>query len=290
MKKIIYILSFAVLAALAVILVYRLAVQDKIRQTPSDRYHEIVDESADKTVDEASEADVVTGETGDTLEAEGSLQRQSINTGEYSVEFIEYEEIDGSDIQSQTRYSVDNFYGGTWPVTVLELEDRDTEAIMAECPALADVWTHPENYAGEEVKRIFQENIDIVEKHTSMVQYEKKYFFVRCRIKNELSVPFELCLNETVVVVEDGSSWLDTMEYFDRSQHMEGDDRIHRFFWYTMQPGEELECVLGYGVPVLTESGGYYVGSPDAERTYSGMSFAGDKYMISLDLVDRMGD
>ena len=90
-------------------------------------------------------------------------------------------------------------------------------------------------------------------------------FFVKCKIKNiseTHKVTSDMDLR-TFMVYQDGRADFEEGScYFDKPQHTEGEDRIHQFFWYTFEAGEELDCTIGFIVNDYVDDGTikYYVG------------------------------
>lgn len=94
----------------------------------------------------------------------------------------------------------------------------------------------------------------------------KTYVFVKCKLINTTDRPVNSSIALYGFIENEGSPYLDLREgecYFDKAENVNGEDRQKRFFWYKFEPGEELECVVGYAFRE-TEAGKetetYYLG------------------------------
>lgn len=180
-------------------------------------------------------------------------------------EFLSYEIIEDTDIATQTEYDAAHFYSGELP-DPNELEEyRDTEAIKAECPELRDAWENNDAYTDEEVAEIFYNNIDIINKYTNMIHFKTRYVFIKCRITNTSDKEMAVYMSQICFILsspdkEKSLAHDNDMCYFDASSHTQGDDRVHNFFAYTFQPGETLDCTIGFPVKEEIENQEYYFG------------------------------
>lgn len=147
-----------------------------------------------------------------------------------------------------------------------ELEEyRDTEAIKAEYPELKDVWENDDAYTDEETAEIFYNNIDIINKYTNMIHFKTRYVFIKCRITNTSDKEMDVYMSNISFILsspdkEKSLTHDNDMCYFDASSHTQGDDRVHNFFAYTFQPGETLNCTIGFPVKEEIENQEYYFG------------------------------
>lgn len=96
---------------------------------------------------------------------------------------------------------------------------------------------------------------------------EITYAFFKCKWKNNEDHKINACLDFYGFIEAKDFSYLALCEglcYFDKAEHTSGDDRIHKFFWHTLEAGEELECTIGFAFKVPQES----AFSKKEDRTY----------------------
>lgn len=218
-----------------------------------------------------------------------SLGVKYIKHGGLKYEFLEYEVIEEQDIQNQNKYLPENFYFGELPKGDEVVKSIDYETIKEECPELKDIWENNSKYTVEEVKEIYQEHIDVIEKHTTYIHPETKYVFIKCKITNVLGdtnsadvylYSFKPCTGEQEGYVKMSES----ICYFDMSQNTAPGIRGQKFYNYTFEQDEELICTLGFKICKEVD--------PDVnvlEETYIGVQSATDEYdskkMIKLEEI-----
>lgn len=102
------------------------------------------------------------------------------------------------------------------------------------------------------------------------VSREITYAFFNCKWKNGSDHTINACIDFYGFIEAEDFPYLALSEglcYFDKSKHNSGDDRIHKFFWHTLEAGEELECTIGFAFkepedPAFSEKDNrtYYIG------------------------------
>ncbi len=178
-------------------------------------------------------------------------------------EFLSYDMIEDTEIEKQETYKAEYFYRGEVPDGDYQEEVIDYERAEKECPELRDIWDEDsaDKYTNEEIAEIYHKYIG---GYTSMQHPKTRYLFVKCRITNLRDKSIEETLSlEYGIVSKDGANhtYHDGGIYFDKSNHMEGEDRTHRFFFYEFEPGETLECTLGMEIKQkYGEDEEYYIG------------------------------
>lgn len=285
MKKIIYIVGTLTVILGGCILAFWISQNEKNSISPVERYQE----SAENEVDIENHE----GKSNTDVENQGEVsQGQTIMThGPLKFEFLSYEIIDDSEIRQQTQYLSDHYYSQELPDSNELVEYQDRDAIMAQCPELKALWENPEKYSLEETSEIYNSHLDVIEENTSMVHLDKHYVFVKCRITNTLDKNVSQHISELECVMtsrdkESFSIYTDTMCYFDRATHREGDDRLHNFFLYEFEPNETLECTLGFEVRDEVEDPEYYIGFVDVELQDEGLNPVLGKYMLNLENIE----
>lgn len=258
MKKTVFIIFTLILIAAGGVIAFLISNKEENNASPVERYQEKMEEDAGKSEEE----------TASDGEGENAFGSNIIIHGPVQFELLSYEIIDDSEIQKQTTYPAEYFYEGKLPDSQEYTEQVDYDAAAEECPELKDIWADEggDKYSVQEVKDIYQANIDVIEKHTTMVPLNKQYVFVKCRITNSVNSTNEAFLNELTVFLssKDMSTYdfhSDTVCYFDKPVHKEGDDRIHSYFKYSFTANETLECTLGFAVKDSEiENPDYYIG------------------------------
>lgn len=102
----------------------------------------------------------------------------------------------------------------------------------------------------------------------------KTYLFIKCIVKNISGKAVEHCIDLYTFIRSDESEYLGLREgmcYFDKAEHIDGEDRQKRFFWYRFDEDEELECVLGFEVregEAGKEKEQYYIGNQPSNVDY----------------------
>lgn len=283
-KKYIFVcLVVAIAGLLGAILIIRI---EGDKQSPVDRY--INEQTREGTENFVTDKDNTAIE-GVAAENE---KNNKFTYEEIEYEFLSYEIIEDLDIAAQTKYDRDNFYSGELP-DPNELEEyRDTDAIKAESPELKDLWENNDKYTNEEAAEIFYANIDIINKYTNMVHFKTRYVFINCQITNTSDKERELCINELHFILSspDMEQFVthDSICYFDKASHTQSDDRIHNFFFYTLQPDETLNCTIGFSAKDEIENQEYYFGFTDWQMEEEGMNPVKGKYIVKLsDLEEK---
>jgi len=276
-KKYIFVgLVVAIAGLLAGILIIR---NEKDRQSPVDRYMNAQSEEDPKN-SVFDEADTATEGAAAENETSNNFTYRDIR-----YEFLSYEIIEDTDIAAQTKYDGANFYSGELP-DPNELEEYiDYDAIKAECPELKEMW-ETDKYTFEETIEIFNNNIDIVNKHTSMVHFKTRYIFINCQITNTSDKVRDVYMNEIRCILSSPDMeqyvYNDNMCYFDAPVYTQGEDREHSFFCYSLQPGETLDCTVGFAVKDEIENPEYYFGFIDMQLEMDGINPVKGKYVIKL--------
>lgn len=286
MKKGIYVFGTLLIVIGGCILIFCVSQNEKNNLSPVERYQEIAEKEAIDTIGQQNEE----GSMDVQDQNQGSENQNIMIHGVLEYEFLSCEIIDDSRIGQQTQYVSDHYYEQELPDPNMLVEYQDTDAIMEQCPELKALWENPENFSTEETEEIYNSHLDIIEKNTSMVHPDTHYVFVKCRIINTTDKYVSQYLSELEAVVsskdkEKFSIHTDTMCYFDRSTHTEGDDRIHDFFLYEFEPNETLECTLGWEVRDVVEDQDYYIGFIDAELQNEGLNTVLGKYMVNLENI-----
>lgn len=185
---------------------------------------------------------IITVTEGDTSVAE-STGEEDASDGSTSTE----EHTEEAD-EKNTIWIYDEYYEKQLKVTFISYEVvRNTE--------LSQQTKYPAEYFYDE-------------KNTDYDEYGENYacFFLKCKIKNinqEHKVTSDMNLRMSKAYSSGRADLVfGSMFYFDKSQHTEGEDRIHQYFWYTFDEGEELDCTIGFIVGDYVDDGTekYYVG------------------------------
>ena len=181
---------------------------------------------------------IITVTEGDTSVAESTWEEDT-SDGSTSTE----EHTEEAD-EKNTIWIYDEYYENKLKVTFVSYEVvRNTE--------LSNLTQYPNEY--------FKETLAADDDGNYVI------FFVKCKIKNiseTHKVTSDMDLR-TFMVYQDGRADFEEGRcYFDRPQNTEGEDRIHQFFWYTFDAGEELDCTIGFIVNDYVDDGTikYYVG------------------------------
>lgn len=246
--------------------IFMISQREKEDTTPAKRYQEKKQEMAENE----EKQDTNDGIEEDSTE-EDSEEKNSVMLSPLKVEVLSYEVIDGNEINKQTTYLPEYFYENKLPDPEVYEEQTDFEACKAECPELKDIWENNENYSVQEVKDIYQEHIDVIQKHTTKVLVPRHFVFVKCKITNTSKRNHQTYLNDIDVCPssKDNSVYSlrnDTLEYFDKPTYVEGEDRMHSYFLHSFKPNETFECTLGFEVEDKgIEDPDYYLGIMDIQ-------------------------
>jgi len=246
--------------------VFKISKKEKGDAQPAKQYQEKKQEIA-----EQEETQDVEDEKKEDAE-----EKNSIMISPLKVEVLSYEVIDDSEIGGQTTYAAKYFYENKLPDPEKYEEETDMEACKAECPELKDIWENNGKYTVQEVKDIYQEHIDVIQKYTTSVYVPRHFVFVKCRIANTSGRHSKVLLNGMDVCSSSkdnnvfNSFISDTMVYFDNPIHTEGEERENSYFEYSFKPDEVLECILGFEVKDQVEgqeieNPDYYLGVVDVQ-------------------------
>lgn len=243
---------FCILAMIAVVMI------ENKKVTPEKTYIS----NAETEVKDAPNA--VEDESDDVDNDETDKNNNTLYVDGIEIEVLGCEMIEDTDISKQTKYSQEFFYSGEVPDAEYLIEYIDYEAIKEECPELQELWENESDSTDiEHVKEVYNRHLDVIEKHTTMIHPKTRYYFVRCKMTNTKQKKYNACLDVYIFVKGEGE-YLYMQRgacYFDKAVYLEGDERVHNFFWYPIAEGEVLECVLGFEIQeVWNEEEKYYVG------------------------------
>lgn len=185
------------------------------------------------------------------------------------VEMISCDIIPDTELKSQTKYPEKNFITGEFPDTDFVEENTDWDAVYNEAPEYKKICENGlRNYSDEEQKEIADKYQPIIDKNTTSGHPVTNYYFIKCRVSNELDHVVEEPLSIFVLFLSENRDriWYeDSYYYFDKSEHTEGDDRGQNFFKCRLEPGESTECTIGIEVKRCFGAGEtYYFGDPPA--------------------------
>lgn len=259
MKKILQILILCFIVVSSCVIAQRI---DADKKKPYERREaqEII-YTDDAGID--NESDAGTDMNNTESDAVKESYSKAIYDSGLKYEFLSYEIVDEDDLLEQTKYKSENFYNGI-PSSDYQVEYIDYEAVKAECPELRDMWENENDYSVEEVKQIYQDNIDYIEKYTYSYHPETKYIFIKCKITNTLENTDEFSIYPRIYVEKADGTEFNSQEaiiYFDEAENTEGEERLKRFFCRKFTGGEVLECTLGFQVQeTYGEDEVYYIG------------------------------
>lgn len=253
MKKIKWIILGVVLVAAGAAGIAYISQKEKDKQYPFERYQE---EQAKKETTEAATG----AEDSGTEDAEGKAatndkteDSHSFTQGNVTYSFLALDVIPDTEIETQTKYPAENFTDGKLPDADYETWTYDFEKMMQEAPALKDIFTSKTDYTVEEYSAIYDENVQSINDSGYMGHPKTDYYFVKMQIKNESQDKVrDVYLTELRLIATNTThkayDYYDGVCYFSASQHTGGDDRVHSFFTYSLQPGEVLDCIVGFEV------------------------------------------
>lgn len=246
-----------------------------------------------------STKEILQDDTGEIIEEADTTETSQANDedddyvgirwGALQYEFLSYEIFDNSQIQEQTTYLSNYFYDNQLPEKNYE-SVLDREAAGAECPELKAYWEDDsDSYSVQEIKRLYDENDDVIQKYTTMVPVDTYYIFVKCKVTNLRETGMEASLDDISVMAsgKDNStftpSW-ETICYFDKSVHTVGADRENNYYRKNFAPNEAFECVLGFAVIVEDiEEPDYYIGVYSGKAADISPNPAFCDWMINID-------
>lgn len=249
MKKIKWIILGVVIIAAGAVGVVYISKNEKDKQYPFERYQE-----------EQAQAETTETHTGDDREeiSDGGTSgktedHHSFTQGNVTYSFLAVDVIPDTEIETQTKYPAENFTDGKLPDANYETWTYDFEKMMQEAPALKDIFTSKTDYTVEEYSAIYDENVQAINDSGYMGHPKTDYYFVKMQIKNESQDKVrDVYLTELRLIATNTThkayDYYDGVCYFSASQHTEGDDRVHSFFTYSLQPGEVLDCIVGFEV------------------------------------------
>ncbi len=248
MKKIKWIILGVVIIAAGAAGVVYISKNEKDKQYPFERYQEEQQAQAETT-------ETQTGDDGDEVsdgEASGKTgDHHSFTQGNVTYSFLALDVIPDTEIETQTKYPAENFTDGKLPDANYETWTYDFEKMMQEAPALKDIFTSKADYTVEEYSAIYDENVQAINDSGYMGHPKTDYYFVKMQIKNESQDKVrDVYLTELRLIATNTTrkayDYYDAVCYFSASQHTEGEDRVHSFLTYSLQPGEVLDCIVGF--------------------------------------------
>ena len=221
---------------------------EKDKQYPFERYQD----------EQQAQAETTETQTGDDREeiSDGGTSgktedHHSFTQGNVTYSFLALDVIPDTEIETQTKYPAENFTDGKLPDADYETWTYDFEKMMQEGPALKEIYTNKTDYTPEEYQKIRDENDQAVKDSEYMGHPKTDYYFVKMQIKNESQDKVrDVYLTELRLISTNTTrkayDYYDAVCYFSAFQHTEGDDRVHRFLTYSLQPGEVLDCIVGF--------------------------------------------
>lgn len=250
MKKIKWIILGVVIIAAGAAGVVYISKNEKDKQYPFERYQD----------EQQAQAETTETQTGDDREeiSDGGISgktedHHSFTQGNVTYSFLALDVIPDTEIETQTKYPAENFTDGKLPDANYETWTYDFEKMMQEAPALKDIFTSKTDYTVEEYSAIYDENVQSINDSGYMGHPKTDYYFVKMQIKNESQDKVrDVYLTELRLIATNTThkayDYYDGVCYFSASQHTGGDDRVHSFFTYSLQPGEVLDCIVGFEV------------------------------------------
>lgn len=250
MKKIKWIILGVVIIAAGAAGVVYISKNEKDKQYPFERYQD----------EQQAQAETTETQTGDDREeiSDGGTSgktedHHSFTQGNVTYSFLALDVIPDTEIETQTKYPAENFTDGKLPDANYETWTYDFEKMMQEAPALKDIFTSKTDYTVEEYSAIYDENVYAIDDSGYMGHPKTDYYFVKMQIKNESQDKVrDVYLTELRLIATNTThkayDYYDGVCYFSASQHTGGDDRVHSFFTYSLQPGEVLDCIVGFEV------------------------------------------
>ena len=248
MKKIKWIILGVVIIAAGAAGVVYISKNEKDKQYPFERYQ-------DEQQAQAETTETQTGEDREEISDGGTSGKtedhHSFTQGNVTYSFLALDVIPDTEIETQTKYPAENFTDGKLPDADYETWTYDFEKMMQEGPALKEIYTNKTDYTPEEYQKIRDENDQAVKDSEYMGHPKTDYYFVKMQIKNESQDKVrDVYLTELRLISTNTTrkayDYYDAVCYFSAFQHTEGDDRVHRFLTYSLQPGEVLDCIVGF--------------------------------------------
>lgn len=219
----------------------------------SDNTEEIVDESIDNSVG------TINDETKDFVITKTPLK----------YEILSIDCVGEKEVCTRSEYAPYNYYFNHYPDVNYMIEQVDYQAVMEESAELAEIWNQENNgkYTDDEIIEIYNRNKHIIDQNTKRIHPNTKYVFLKCKISNISNIPVEKSVGLDIILSSTDlsnyiyhDSWIC---YFDMSQHVEGDDRVHAFYLYKFGINETIECTLGFQIQMVENSSSinYYIGA-----------------------------
>ncbi len=194
----------------------------------------------------------------------------ALGTG-MEIEILSCELVDDSNI-ADSKYQSGYFSGNKYPEYPCYEGYLDTDALAKENSEFAEYYKNPNAYDINKAIALFDENSELVDKYRKKKEVDYKYVFIDVRITfeniNSKTTEASLSEIECVVATTDGvymSENSDNICYFDKSENIEGDLRVHKFFWYDFSLNNTLECTIGFKVEDMEKYGAceYFIGDKD---------------------------
>lgn len=246
MKKIKWIIVGVILLVAGGVCWNYIVKNERDKKYPVERYMEQEEEKQQDNTTVASNTD-----SGAALDSSHSFK-----LGSLTYEFLGYEMVEDTEIETQTRYKPEYFSDGRVPESdeiVPEVEQYDSDRMYEDYPEYYELSLHRYNYSYEDYcEKInnISKQIDYSKYSLGCVHTKTYYCFVKMRVTNESNDEIELSDHPLYLIrtneEKSYDEYTDSIIYFDKPQHTEGEDRMHHFSWYTLQPNETLECIIGY--------------------------------------------
>ena len=119
-----------------------------------------------------------------------------------------------------------------------------------------------------------------------MVHFKTHYVFLNYQVTNTSEKERDVYMSDIRIIVSSPDmeqyTYNDNSCYFDAPVYTQGEDREHSFFCRPLQPGETLDCTIGYAVKDEIEDQEYYLGFIDTQLESDGINPAKGKYVIKL--------
>lgn len=246
MKKIKWIIAGVILLVAGVTCWNYIVKNERDKKYPVERYIEQEEEKQQDNTTVASNTD-----------SDAALDNShNFKLGSLTYEFLGYEMVEDTEIETQTRYKAEYFSDGRVPESdeiVPEVEQYDSDRMYEDYPEYYELSLHRYDYSYEDYcEKItdISRQIDYSKYNLGCVHVKTYYYFVKMRVTNESNDEKELS-DQSLYLIRTNEEksydeYTDSIIYFDKPQHTEGEDRMHHFSWYTLQPNETLECIIGY--------------------------------------------
>lgn len=278
MKKTVCVILF-IIAAIAVASV--IAIIESNKKTPIARYTETI-QTSNTSVDDAQ---------SDSASAR-VLKDLAVFNNSHTVkyEFLSYEIVDDININDHTEYNGEFFIEGKIPDSNSLVDYVDYQKMREDYPDV-DEYIKSNGNSGMtavEYQKFLEQHLS---EYTISKHPKTKYVFVHCRLTNISQDSVDEYINALSIVGVRNSLIVGAGEfssYFDASQHIEGEDRIHNYFRYTFhKSGESIECVIGCELREeffdFSEGVQYFIGFlPIGLESYDQLDPSIDKGFVAL--------